>query len=644
MRVRRAILLLGGLLLLVNLPAAVQAADRGYLGELKARARALDLAQAPQWLALGLYAPDMIGGGRSGMVDNPAFYLSPAGKTDPEAELLATLEAFFAPASAADPDSHPRCRKPARYRWLDRQLDFDPDRLPPRRCPAFEAWLADINPGQITLIFPAAYLNNPSSMFGHTLIRIDPPGQDPDVRLNSYAVNFAADHRGEQGMMFALKGLAGGYQGYFSLLHYYDKVAQYSDFENRDIWEYELAYTAEEVTTIVATIWEMDKQPIDYFFFTTNCSYVLLALLNVGRPELRAMDRFPLYAVPVDTIRALVETDGLLKRAVFRPSTRTRVRRAAEQLPPPQRDLALRLSAGDLRPTDPAVAALPAQQRAHVLELAQGHLQYRINTRAESGPAVRARSIRLLQARAALGGVAPLQTEPAEPPTRPDEGHATERLTFSLGATGTRPFAEVAFRFVYHDLLDPPPGFVDGAAITLGEGSVRFFTDDPPILETLTLISINSLSPRDDLFQPISWRTRLGFDRLREDGDDAGDIVFSLSGGAGPAWSLGDAETAIISPQLGAALYVDEQWPNDRLVGVGPSLDLVWQAAERWRLQVDAGAQFVTGIEERSVLFHGGLGQAFRLDSNLAVRLNAGFRNDGEETYGEWSGSVVWYF
>ena len=65
--------------------------------------------------------------------------------------------------------------RPARYRWLKARLGFDPARLIEQPCPRLWSWEAELNPGRVTLIFPAAYINNPSSMFGHTLIRFDPP-------------------------------------------------------------------------------------------------------------------------------------------------------------------------------------------------------------------------------------------------------------------------------------------------------------------------------------------------------------------------------------------------------------------------------------------------------------------------------------
>lgn len=72
-----------------------------------------------------------------------------------------------------DGEQHPQCAYVARYNWLKSRLNFDTERLPEQDCAAFESWAATIDASAATLIFPAAYMNNPASMFGHTLLRLD---------------------------------------------------------------------------------------------------------------------------------------------------------------------------------------------------------------------------------------------------------------------------------------------------------------------------------------------------------------------------------------------------------------------------------------------------------------------------------------
>ncbi len=155
-------------------------------------------------------------------------------------------------------------------------------------------------------------MNNPSSMFGHTLLRFDRAGQDEKTRLLSYAVNYGAVTGNDNGLLFAVYGLTGGYPGTYSVMPYYQLVRQYTDFENRDIWEYQLNLTPAEVRRLLEHLWELREQYADYYFFDENCSYQLLFLLDVARPGLRLADRFPVYAIPVDTVRAVVRQDDLL--------------------------------------------------------------------------------------------------------------------------------------------------------------------------------------------------------------------------------------------------------------------------------------------------------------------------------------------
>ena len=62
-------------------------------------------------------------GGIVSEADGMEFFNSPQGKTDPEAELAATLASFFVPlAEIAKDKEHPQCNFPARFKWLKQQL------------------------------------------------------------------------------------------------------------------------------------------------------------------------------------------------------------------------------------------------------------------------------------------------------------------------------------------------------------------------------------------------------------------------------------------------------------------------------------------------------------------------------------------
>ena len=268
-------------------------------------------------------------------------FLSENGKTSPEAELQATLEAIRQPGGG---DDHARCRFPARDAWLREQLDL-PDT--PVNCPAFEDWAATLNTEKVTLVFAASYLNSPSSMFGHTFLRLDPPQDDEETDLlRANTVSSAADaaeHDSE--LLFAYRGIFGGYPGITAIQPYYEMIRLYNDIEHRDLWEYTLNLTQPEVDTLLAHTWEIQDKNFDYYFFDENCAYRLLALIDAARPGTDLLDEVSTHAIPSDTVR-WVRDAGLVESIHYRPSAATSVAHSLDSLPPEHRTIAAAVANG----------------------------------------------------------------------------------------------------------------------------------------------------------------------------------------------------------------------------------------------------------------------------------------------------------
>lgn len=268
------------------------------------------LASKPTWLALLHYKQEVLSGDFLSQSDDSAFFLSERGKTDPKAELLANLNAFLSPPQ----DKHPQCLFPARWHWLKQQLAIE-DNAYDVICPKLNSWLQRAASDQLTLVFPAMFLNNPGSMFGHTFLRFD---NSQKSTLLSYALNYAAKVDPADGFLsYAYNGLFGGYHGVFATRPYYETVQLYSDTENRDIWEYQLDYSIDEITQLLRHVWEVTDIKFDYYFLNENCSYRLLSLLDAVKPEakLSSIKNFPVYAIPVDTVRVLDDA-GLISERI----------------------------------------------------------------------------------------------------------------------------------------------------------------------------------------------------------------------------------------------------------------------------------------------------------------------------------------
>ncbi|MDE2196635.1 MAG: DUF4105 domain-containing protein, partial [Gammaproteobacteria bacterium] len=442
------------------------AADQAYLQQLTREAGQRQLQAAPEWRALLHYKADLLGGGYTSEAVTPGFFLAAGGRTHPGAELRATLASFFAAPAPGDPDAGSQCRFIARYRWLKQELHFDPARLPQTPCPHFDAWYRAIDPDRLVLIFPAAYVNNPSSMFGHTFLRFDHPRQPRNTHLESYAVNFAAQTRESNGLIFAIKGLTGLYPGEYSLEPYYKAVNAYSDIENRDIWEYQLDYSPAEIRRILEHVWELRDVAFRYYFFNRNCSYAVLALLDVARPQLRLTHRFVYQVIPSNTVKAVLAQQGVLLETTYRPSLLARTRYRLQHMDPHDRRLALDVATRQLPPDASAITALAPERQALIYESAADYLLYQGNRgqlpKRDYGPL----TLAILRARSRVQSHEVLPSMPI-PDTDPVLGHGSSRSSLDVGRLAGEDYREIELRAAYHDLLDPPAGFVDGAQIDM---------------------------------------------------------------------------------------------------------------------------------------------------------------------------------
>ncbi len=598
--------------------SAADAAHHDYQSGLMATAHQLNLAATPQWRALLHYRKNVLTNGVTGQADDAQFYLASDGKTNPQAELDATLRAFFAPPiDETNTAQHPQCRFIARYHWLKQELNFNDEFLPEQRCQRFAAWRGELQPDMLTLVFPAAYINNPSSMFGHTLLRVDAVGQSEQSRLLAYAINYAANPQGEGGATFILKSLVGLYPGLFSISPYYVKVKEYSHLENRDIWEYQLNFTAEEIERLLRHAWELGQVRFDYYFFDENCAYHLLSLFEVARPGLDFTRRFHGWVIPADTVRALAEQAGMVRKIVYRSADTTRLRFQLGQLNETEQDWVAALAAGERIADDPGFTQQAAERRSLELEAAYKYLRHQYTAgEVDAGPSAH-RSRELLLARSRL----PEAIGPADPPTpsvTPDRSHGTLRLAFAIGTQNSRSVQEVKLRPAYHDLLDPQGGYTRGAQINFMDVDLRHVEGSNRVeLNELTLIDIFSLFPRDRFFKPISWKISTGYTHAGPPGAEK--ALYRTHGGPGMAWTLG-GQTQVygfvdFTADIGAEL--DKHYA----AGGGASLGIYANPAEAWQLHLVAQAQELRWGDrhrEESVM----LEQSFALGQQHALRLS----------------------
>ncbi|SFO58628.1 protein of unknown function [Pseudomonas sp. NFACC24-1] len=569
--------------------------------------RLQQLANDRFWISLGHYETAKLGGWRS-YISDKKFFLAPDGNEHPDRELTATLQALYGPASAGQ--QHAQCVYPARTRWLKAQLNLTD--LPAVNCSDFTQWFKDVSPHSAVMIFPAAYLNSPSSMFGHTLLRIDQADVQSDkTALLSYAINFGAYIEGsDNSILYAWKGLMGGYPGLFALVPYQEKLSEYRSLENRDLWEYRLNLSQAETARMVEHVWELKQIQFDYFFFDENCSYRLLELLQVARPSLRLTEQFPLTAIPTDTVKAVKEA-GLVESIQYRPSRERELLSRAEPLSDDEQQWVLNVSADQQQLQTPAFKALPRERQALIIDAAYRLERYRANGQ-ERDPQRAQRSFELL--RAINQNPAPELDIPQ--PGLPEDGHESRTWQAGLGTRGDRAFGEYGLRMAYHDLNDNAESFPLGAQIEILQLKLRQYEGNDWQVQQLDLATIRSLTPRNELLQPLSWQVTGGLERVPGKHDDE-TLVSHVNGGAGGTWAL-------VEDVLGFALgTVRVEHNNDFAQFIAPAAG--FNSGVLWKnplgnLSLEAkGDYFVNGEVRRSL----SLNQQWELSRNLGLRLSA---------------------
>ncbi len=563
------------------------------------------LAQTAQWLSLLHWEA------RQSRIDAPSFFLHPQGYRDAQAELEASHAALLR-------DEKTRCRFPARLRFLARH-DARLAALPVAECAEYRRWRARLNPQSATLVFASAYLGNPSSLFGHTFLRLDAGGNP----LLSWAVNFAAQTGDSKGLAFAWKGMMGGYPGRFGLAPYYDKVTEYARLEQRSLWEYRLALNPSDLDFLLAHLWEMREVWFDYFFFQENCSFQLLALLQVLRPQLPLTQGFALFAAPVDTVRRL-QAYGLIESVQVRPAQQARLRQQMAGLPHAQQVwLQQRAAQPDHAWDADRVPGLPQQQARLLDTLAEwAQLQQLRGPQAVSWAQL---ELRALEQRSALAWRSNWPPMPAA--QRPDQAHLSQRLVLGGQVQSSRKAAvDLGWRPVLHDALDGGRGLPAGSEIAVLDTRLRW-RDEAWRLQALELFDVRALPLRDAWFQPWSWQLGVGY--ARDPWSDAG--YWQGRAAIGGSWALPAGFAGQTSLLARGSLLLGKGGQRALESRLEWTLQGHWQADWPWQLQLHWLRRdgLIAEDSRRQAALR--LGQQWQINPAWALRLQAMHRLSQEQ-------------
>ncbi len=431
-------------------------------------------------------------------IDDKKFFFAKNGKTDPKAELKASIKELILDKS--DNENSTLCHYPSRSTWILEQIPILKKEIKIPKCKALKKELKDLGAKYVTLILASAHINSPASAFGHTFLRID---NNPNTPLLSYAVNYAAQTREDNGFIYAYQGLFGGYKGRYSIEPYYKKLKEYSDLEQRDIWEYTLNLNQEQIDRMVLHIFEIRHFYADYFFLNENCSYNLLWLIEIATQKSNLVNQFKFKAIPIDTLRTVIN-NGLVKKSIYRPSKRKEILAISEPIKNNKKALDFAQSSDY---NFSKIENMTKEEKIASLELATSLLKIKYSNNKISKKKYLPKFLKILGKRSKLGKVAKREIPT---PSSPKDGHLSSKASI---AYITDKAVKAKAKIAYHDIYDNDNGFISGAYISFFDTTIEYKNSDI-FLEEIDFLDIKSYAIQDSIFKPISWQVALGAKRI----------------------------------------------------------------------------------------------------------------------------------
>ncbi len=466
------------------------------------------LSESKEWLRLVHYKKTILGRYKS-EADGTDFFISSDGKSNPLNELEQTLVKF------TKRDLKYICQFPARYMVLKKYvLDLTLDPL--LECQRFREFSEKLSARSITLFFSSYYIDSPASIFGHTFLRMNKQSSknnDPEERILDYAINYSAIMDGSDVFTYAIKGLMGIYQAKFFAQAFYYKVREYNDFESRDLWGYELEFSQEKVDLVVAHLWELGHTYFDYKFFTENCSYHILSLLEAADPGLNLKDKLPAnYIIPIDTVRSVV--GSLPIRSIeYRPSLETKIKSNSKKFSSKDKKMVKDAVSGKFEMNDNASDDIKKDRLDTAVDLFD--LQNSSKLLREDPETLKAR-FKLVSERASI----PISSSRGfnKKPFNPIESHKSSRLglTYVIPSENSNSI-NLSHRFALHDLLDPLAGQPSFSQIEFLHTKLNYNQNSKELkIHQVDFFTLSSFSPYEFYKKPISWTARLGLRSIQD--------------------------------------------------------------------------------------------------------------------------------
>ncbi|MCG7497799.1 DUF4105 domain-containing protein [Vibrio sp. Of7-15] len=579
------------------------------------------LSENTTWLKLLHYEKGYFSPVKS-EVTTESFFLSEHGKYSPYEELKTTISSMLSEHSKTS-----QCRFPARKLWLQKVLPEITEKMPKVSCPEYEEYKQHFSASSLSLVYASGYLGNPASMYGHLLIKLN---QTDSTELLENTLNYGAMVPPEESKLkYITFGILGGYQARFSSEEFHRHSNTYNESELRDLWEYELNLSKDDITFLLAHHWELKDKTFTYYFFKQNCAYQIAKLfeLVINRPLTNTKKA---WVMPYDVIAAIADKN-IPKNKQLASIRQHESRQEAfynkfHQLSHEEQEVVKQIAdpEGSVAFSDFANQSTESQKR--IVDTLFDYYSFLEANQDELNPEDKEKKRTLLAKRFSLSTEEITWKKGTTLP--PHQAQYPSLFQFSPVYHSEQDLGlDLRFRASYYDLLSLDAGRLPYSALSMFDLRLSY-RDDQVTLKQWDLFNIINLNvsntslPHDGGY---SWAIKANIENIDLTCNDC--LVAGLSGGIGKSYEL-KKNTAIYAMLDGKIQAPDRERGYMKL---GVKSGLVAQILPSWRTSFSAGYHYYldnTDLHGHSLNWE----QRFGTSKSWDIRTNLNY--DGATEFG----------
>lgn len=580
-----------------------------------------DIAVSDKWLALLHYEQNASSTPVSA-INSDEFFFSDTGRTDSLSELNATLTNFTERPST-------QCQFPARAEFLQRHVH-----LPMVNCDEVNTFLDNVNANSVSLIYASGYLGNPASMYGHIFLKFN---QESKTALLDNTYSYGARHPdNENPLKYIVKGIFGGYEGYFANQKYHHQTLVYSESELRDLWEYRLALSTDDVTFLLKHLFELEGASKTYYFFSQNCAYQLARLLGIVTDKQLIAPGKP-WVMPYDIITMLYRDNNasIVDGVIYHGSRQEKLYEHFSQLEASLQGVVENTINQTSDIAFPEIETLRSEDAKRVIETLYDYyaLVEQKNDGLSDSQLAKRKSLMKQRFTLPIGKAEFKETEKQAPHLAQD---STLLQVSAIDNNVLGSAVEFRFRANYYDLLSVNTARIPFSELTTFDMRVHYYTElDELTLRELTLlrlINLNATSTGLPGDEGYAWKLATGY--RPQSLTDLGDGTFYIDGFFGKAISL-SSDFALYGAASGSLTSKNDFGGN---FSIGPEIGGVINVTPQLAMSLSFGHQRYLNDKDivRNVMT---FEQRFLNHKNMDLRTS--FRYDGTH---ELSASFSYYF